>query len=239
MPVQIEANRRTTETIHGIPVADPYRWLEDRNAKETEEWIAQQRMRLEGYLLQLGSLQNLRQRVVEFVDVETIDQVGNVQGHYYYRKRGIAEQQPSIFVMDEAFGSERVLVNSSRLNSYTAVGIHSVSADGTQLAFEIKQGGEHTKAIHIVDVETGMVLSDHLERGLARGFQFRSAHDGFYYCHESANDPDANDKDHVVLFHRLGSQAEDDVSLLTLPRVGLSKLVLNCEGEMLGAIYCH
>ena len=239
MPVELEVNRDTTETIHGIPVADPFRWLEDRNAEETEEWIAQQRLRLEDYLLRLGSLQNLRQRVLEFVDVETVDQIGKVQGHYYYRKRGIAEQQPSIFVMDEAVHSERVLVDSSRLDPYTAVGIYSIAADGTSLAFDVKQGGEHTKAIHIVDVETGMVLPDHLERGLARGFQFRSAHDGFYYCHESANAPDAHDKDHVVLFHRFGSPAEDDVSLLTLPRVGLSKLVLNCEGEMLGAIYCH
>src|SRR4030081_887868 len=27
------------ETLHGVPVADPYRWLEDGESAETREWV--------------------------------------------------------------------------------------------------------------------------------------------------------------------------------------------------------
>jgi len=28
------------ETLHGVEIADPYRWLEDQDAPPTREWIA-------------------------------------------------------------------------------------------------------------------------------------------------------------------------------------------------------
>jgi prolyl oligopeptidase len=227
------------EVIHGVPVADPYRWLENRSSLETEQWIAKQRACFEGYLLKLGSLEGLKKRVIDFTDVETVDEIGKVEGRYFYRKRGIAEQQPSIFVMDSLESSERSLVDSSGQDPYMSVGIHRVSADGSLLAYEVKRGGEHTKAIHIVDVNTGSVFPDHLAHGLARGFIFRNARDGFYYCHEFADDPDCLNKPHVVRLHRFGTSVGNDVVLLTLPRTRSSKLVLIYEGAMLGAVYGH
>jgi len=32
----------TVESIHGMDVADPYRWLEDQNSPETRSWIDEQ-----------------------------------------------------------------------------------------------------------------------------------------------------------------------------------------------------
>ena len=29
-----------TETLHGVTLSDPYRWLEDQNSAETRQWIA-------------------------------------------------------------------------------------------------------------------------------------------------------------------------------------------------------
>src|SRR5260370_8863598 len=31
-----------TEIIHGVAVADPYRWLEDQNSPRTREWLEKQ-----------------------------------------------------------------------------------------------------------------------------------------------------------------------------------------------------
>jgi hypothetical protein len=30
------------EVIHGVEIVDPYRWLEDQDAKETRDWVAAQ-----------------------------------------------------------------------------------------------------------------------------------------------------------------------------------------------------
>jgi prolyl oligopeptidase len=107
------------------------------------------------------------------------------------------------------------------------------------LAYEIKQGGEHSSAIFIIDVNLGTILPDHLDRGLQRGFAFSDANDGFYYCHERMDAPEISRIDHEVRFHLFGMCAENDVVLLTLPRDQSSKLVLKSQGKMLGATFCH
>src|SRR5436309_1177660 len=42
-----------TETIHGVTLTDPYRWLEDQNSPETRAWIAEQMKYTEQYLSQV------------------------------------------------------------------------------------------------------------------------------------------------------------------------------------------
>ena len=158
-----------TDTYFGTAVADPYRWLEDRTLPETEDWIAKQCDRFDDYIQQLGPLLQLKQRILDYVDVETVDGIGKVGERYFYRKRRIREQQSSIFVMDSSTRTERLLVDPSSQGPYTSVNIHRVSADGNLLAYEVKQGGEDTQAIHIVAVNTGALLPDHLKRGNARG----------------------------------------------------------------------
>ena len=239
MPTGLNPLSGVMETLHGTAVADPYRWLEDRNLPETERWIANQGARLDHYMQQLGPLVRLKQRVLDYVDVETVDKPGQVCGRYFYRKRRVREQQPSIFVLDPLTQTERLLVDSSDQGPYTSVNIHRVSADGNLLAYEVKQGGEHSKAIHVVVVDTGELLPDHLERGLARGFAFGSGNNGFYYCHDVIGSSSEQEADHAVRFHRFGTQSCDDVTLLTLPRSRASKLVFSSEGETLDAAFCH
>ena len=35
-PTRVEV---VTDTLHGVVIEDPYRWLEDQEAPETREWI--------------------------------------------------------------------------------------------------------------------------------------------------------------------------------------------------------
>lgn len=227
------------ESIHGIAVKDPYRWLEERDCPATDRWLADQHNRYADYFRKLGSLDSLRNHVRALLAAETIDQVGKVRDLYFYRKRLAGEQQASIYVMTSKGREERRLVGPSAETPFESISIHRVAQDASLVAYEIKQGGEHSKSIYIADVDTGTILPDHLDRGLARGFAFRSSGDGFYYCHDIATDPALVGRDHEIRFHPFGAAATEDSVLLRLPRVELNKLVLISDGQMLGAIHCH
>jgi prolyl oligopeptidase len=228
-----------TESIHGVVVADPYRWLEDRNSPATHRWIADQQARFESYRRKIGSIDQLGARVRKLIDIESIDQIGKVHDRYFYRKRITNGQQPAIFVMDSIDGPERLLLESPDTEPYISVGIHRISSDGSLLAYELKRGGEHTKTIYVLDLNSNEVLPDYLDRGLARGLAFRSDKSGYYYSHEHVLNLDEQERDHVIRFHRFATSREEDLPLLTLPRTKASKLVLKSSGQTLAATYCH
>ena len=74
MPLSTLPFAPVEEVMHGVVVRDPCRWLEDRDLPETEEWIMGQQQRCEEYFTECGSLDGLRSRVREYLDVEIIDQ---------------------------------------------------------------------------------------------------------------------------------------------------------------------
>jgi prolyl oligopeptidase len=228
----------TIEIIHGIAVPDPYRWLEDRSSPESQDWLADQRRVCEGYFAEVPELDDLRARIQELSYYDSVDQVARVQQRYFYRKRPAGSEQFSIFVRDSVDATERLLVDPRAFGTYAWVGINRISPDGSLLAYELKQGGEHTKSIHIVDVSTGATMHDQLQRGLARGFAFHQDNGGYYYCHEEADASTPVYWDHQIKSHRLGSSPHGDIALLTVPRSPTSKLVLRSDGNELQALLC-
>ena len=53
----------TRDILHGRPVADPYRWLEDPDAAETADWVRRQNAVTETYLAGLPERSSSRTSV--------------------------------------------------------------------------------------------------------------------------------------------------------------------------------
>ncbi len=60
-----------TETIHGVTVTDPYRWLEDGQSPPTRAWIAAQMKYTEDYLSQVKIRPEIVKQLTELIRVET------------------------------------------------------------------------------------------------------------------------------------------------------------------------
>jgi prolyl oligopeptidase len=234
MPLSEHVPRYVEEAIHGVIVRDPYRWLEDRSLPETHDWIADQQRRYDNYFAHSEDLDLVRARVLEYLDVETLDQPARIANKYFYRRRDKGSEQACIYVRDISTGHERALVEPLTRGAFTSVAIHSISFDGSLLAYELREGGADTVAIHIVDVESGAELPDTIEPGYARGFTFTTNREGFYYCQENAE----AFEDYKILFHRFGGRSPDEV-VYHLPRSAGSRLVLTSDELHLGAIFVH
>ena len=178
-----------TDFLHGVPVADPYRWLEDQNSPGTRAWIAEQTRYARSYLDAIPGRELIRRRIREFLAVETYDSLQKAGNRYFFRKRLPDQEQPCIYMRDCPDGEDQLLINPLERGTgeYTAVKPLRVSPDGRLLLYEVKEGGERTGTFELLEIETRNRLPDVLPRGYLRGFAFAPDGKRFYYVHEAVD----------------------------------------------------
>src|SRR5205823_3275592 len=121
---------------------------------------------------------------------------------YFFRKRADDQQQFSICMREGTESDDQVLVDpvSFGIGPYTAVQILCISPDARLLAYQVKQGGEDSGRVRIVDVTSRTHLSDELPGGFVRSFAFTPDGRGFYYVHEASN---SNQRIYHAAFHHI------------------------------------
>lgn len=176
-----------TEVLHGVPVTDPYRWLEDQESPRTRAWITDQTRYARSYLDSIAGRERIRTRIRELLDVETYDSLQKVGSRYFFRRRAVGQEQFCICMREGLDGPDEVLVDPSLRGTgpHTAIKPLRISLDGRLMLYEVKQGGERTGTFELLDVETRRRLPDALPRGYLRGFAFSSDSQAFYYVHET------------------------------------------------------
>lgn len=175
------------DVFHGVPVTDPYRWLEDQNSPRTRAWIEEQTCYARAYLDNIPGRERIRQRIREFLAIETYDSLQIAAGRYFFRKRLPDQEQPCIYLREGSDGEDQLLIDPAERGTgkYTAVKPLRVSPDGRLLLYEVKEGGERTGTFELLEIETRKRLPDFLPRGYLRGFAFAPDGKSFYYVHEA------------------------------------------------------
>ena len=215
MPKLMEAPPYTpvetiSEVLHGVPVSDPYRWLEDQNSARTRDWLAAQNSYARSYLGAIPGRERIRKRVRELLDVETYDSLQKVGTRYFFQKRMPGREQPCIFCRDGIDGTDELLIDPTERGTgkYTAVRPLRVSVDGRLLLYEVKEGGERTGRFEFLNIGTREVLPDALPRGYLRGFAFGPDSKAFYYVHQPVEGEESRSR--AVYLHVLGTKFGED-----------------------------
>jgi len=199
-----------TDVFHGVLFTDPYRWLEDQDSLRTRDWIAEQTCYARAYLGHIRGRERIRERIREFLTVETYDSLQKVGNRYFFRKRLPDQEQPCLCMRDGADGEDQLLLDPSGRGTgrFTAVNPVQVSPDGRLLVYEIKEGGERTGTFALLEIESRKTLPDILPRGYLRGLAFAPDGKSFYYVHEAA---DAKPPFHRAVYqHMMGTQLSED-----------------------------
>ena len=66
---------KTTDTIHGVQVADPYRWLEDSKSPQSSAWITAEQAYTASLLTGRPEMDGLRRNVHALADLEEAQRV--------------------------------------------------------------------------------------------------------------------------------------------------------------------
>jgi prolyl oligopeptidase len=199
-----------TDILHGVPITDPYRWLEDQNSPPTRRWLEEQGVYTRTYLDSVPGRDRIRTRVTELLSIPSGPEPWNVGDRYFFLRRSEGKEQPVILVRNGLFGNETILVDPTEQAGGTsaAVSIAAISQDGDLLAYSVRHGGTDHSAIEILDIERRVVLPDRLPEGFSTGFAFGPDHTGFFYSHRQLHDLRPNYR--AAFWHLFGAEKSQD-----------------------------
>ena len=194
-----------TETVQGVTLTDPYRWLEDQKSPATRAWIASQMQYTEDYLSQLKVRPEMVKRLKELMRVDSYGIPVERGNKYFFKKRLADESQGSIYMREGLKGSDERLIDASKLSAdqNTSVSIADVSKDGGLLVYEVREGGADEQSVHLLDLKTQRDLPDVLPKARYAGVNLGPDEQGLYYAKfEPAGS--------LVFYHRFGTSVSAD-----------------------------
>src|SRR2546425_378602 len=117
------AAREFSEDIHGVKIADPYRWLEDQKSPETRAWIDGQIAYTRSILAKIPGREELKQRLSALSRVDSMRTPGVIKNRYFFAKRPAGQDQYILYMREGLQGKDQVLVDPLPLSSD-----HTISA---------------------------------------------------------------------------------------------------------------
>ena len=81
------------DVLHGVEVADPYRWLEDETSAETKAWIEDQNKVTFGYLDTIPYREKLKARLTELYNYPRISAPFRRGDTYFFTKNDGLQNQ--------------------------------------------------------------------------------------------------------------------------------------------------
>ncbi len=212
--------RPVTDTVHGVELTDPYRWLEGDNANpdqmgkiddEVIAWTDDQNAYTRGVLDNLPGRRALESRLRELMEVGSVSAPKMAGTRYFFSKREGAQAQSVIYVKDGADSEPRVLIDPNALDEtgLTTVSWYTPNHDGSLLAFGMYEAGDENSTLYVLDVGTG---EWHAEEIPGKVNLAGWAPDSKSFFYQRLEDLD-NAYSSALKYHRLGTHHRQDPTL--------------------------
>ncbi|HET7588523.1 MAG TPA: prolyl oligopeptidase family serine peptidase [Gammaproteobacteria bacterium] len=209
------------DTYFGTEVHDPYRWMEDVDSPEVQQWVAAENAVTQPYLDQLAGQDWLKQRLTELWQYERWGVPIERGGKYFYTHNDGLQDQSVLFVADDLGQAGRVLIdpNHFRADATNSLARWTPSWDGTLLAYAVSNGGSDWTTLHVRNVETGKDLPDVIDYTKFTSAAWTHDNSGFYYSrYPSDGEGRADDSKPVsIYYHALGTPQSEDRQVYALP----------------------
>jgi prolyl oligopeptidase len=196
------------ETIHGVEIADPYRWLEDQNSPETRAWIDTQNAYTRETLAQVPGRADIEKRAAELLRVDATSTPRVADGRYFFSRRTAGQDLPILYVRRGAQGKDQVLVDPHPLSADHSVSVSllDVARDARLVAYGVRQGGEDEVVVKLLQVDNRRELKDSLPKARYSGVVISRDRRKLFYSKQTKEGP-------RVFFHTMGTPATSDIQL--------------------------
>lgn len=210
------------EDLHGTPVADPYRWLEDSASEEVAAWVEAQNSLTRSWLDAVPVRGAILERLRALWDYPKVGLPVRRGGHYFFQRNEGLQNQPVLHVQEGRDGSPRVLLDPNTLSDDGTVALTNleITRDGGLLAYGLSESGSDWQEIRVRRVDDGEDLPDRIRWVRFSEIAWNADGTGFFYARypEPGTVPEA-DADYFqrLHFHPLGSDPEADPRIYERP----------------------
>ncbi|MGH3374804.1 MAG: prolyl oligopeptidase family serine peptidase [Actinoallomurus sp.] len=208
------------EDLHGHPVRDPYRWLEDAQGEETKTWLTEQDELFHQKVDTLPGRDRLRSRIRELLGSGTVGPPVWRGDRRLFMRRAADQEHAVLYTVDppETPGgeeTERALIDPTTLDASHTTTLDSWQPDkeGRLLAYQLSHGGDEESKLYIMDIATGEVVEGPIDRCRYTPVAWLPGGEAYYYVRRLTADqvPAGEDQYHRrVYLHRVGTDPETD-----------------------------
>ncbi len=183
---QAPATRREdiADTIHGVTVADPYRWLEDEKSAEVQAWMSAYDAYTRHQIGKLGARPWLAKRFRELYYVDSVGVPAQRGERLFYSRRRADQDKGVLYWRATATAPEQVLIdpNTWAGDVPRSLGEWFPSDDGTKLAYMEKANAADESTLRVLDVKSGELSNIDLIPGAKyASVDWTPDGKGFYY----------------------------------------------------------
>jgi prolyl oligopeptidase len=205
------------DVLHGVSVADPYRWLEDAADPEVEAWSTAQDAIYAAESLTWPGQARIRARLNELVDAGAVSvPVWRGERQFFVRRDPGAEHPRLITKVGD--GPERVLLDPAVIDptGLTTLDGWQPSKEGDLLAYQLSEGGDEESVLRVMDIESGAIIDGPIDRARYSPVAFVPGGKEYYFVRRLAADlvPEGETQYHRrVWLHRVGNDPAEDVCI--------------------------
>jgi prolyl oligopeptidase len=184
-PSRFPASRRgnDADVLHGVAVADPYRWLEDAATPEVQAWMKEQDGVARAQLAKLPARELLAKRYRELLYIDAISPPMHEGKRWFFSRKHADKEKTIVYYRDKKDGADKVLFDPNTLSADGSVSLHawSPSYDGRYVAYALSQNNSDSSALHIRDLDSGKDLPEVIEDARYARPSWTADSKGFYY----------------------------------------------------------
>ncbi|HET6350165.1 MAG TPA: prolyl oligopeptidase family serine peptidase [Candidatus Krumholzibacteria bacterium] len=204
------------DDYHGTKVADPYRWMEDPDSKETRAWVDAENVLTRSYIDSYPAREAIEARLKTLFNYERYS-VPVRHGDRYFYTRNDGLQNQAVLYMQKVNGGDPVVVldpNKLLADGTVALTTTSYSKDGTMLGYGLSTAGSDWQELHVRDIDAGKDYDEVLKWCKFAGIAWKNDKSGFWYNRFPGEGEPGHEEQGIhsrVCWHALGTPQSADV----------------------------
>jgi prolyl oligopeptidase len=206
------------DVLHGIEIADPYRWLESGDSTEVAQWVTTQNSTTRQALDARPDRGRWHERLSALTALPTVLSCKLVGDQLFLLERGRGDDQFALVLRSavDADAAPRMLLDPAGAAADAAVAIDwfEPSPDGSVVALGLSEGGTENSILHLLHVRSATLDDIRIPQTRAASVAWQPDGSGFWY----ARYPEGDQYNRHIRYHLLGTDpAADPVVFDRLP----------------------